>query len=91
MLFSTAQFDNFANVRHYTSPGWSGNKLVWTWSNASPGACVDRCVCERRGDSEYQVSHFGAKDDGPWTKRGHLDLSAAVISACLVGAEKFHI
>lgn len=67
-LFNYYNFDNFANARHYTSAGWSGDKLVWTWSTVAASSYVDRFVYERHGDAEYQVSYFSSKDGGPWTE-----------------------
>lgn len=54
--FNGYVFDNFSGIRHYTSPGWKGDRLIWT--NAGPAAsAANRFVFERNGNARYQVTY----------------------------------
>lgn len=64
--FNGYVFDNFSGIRHYTSPGWKGDRLVWT--SAGPAAKVaNRFVFDRNGNARYQVSYAVNQKGKQWT------------------------
>lgn len=58
-------FDNFSGIRHFTSPGWTGNRLVWTNTAPMKGA-TDRFVFERKDASTYKVTYPVSREGGNW-------------------------
>lgn len=59
-------FDNFSGIRHFTSSGWEGKRLVWTNAVAT-GGVTDRFVFERKDAATYQVTYAVSRNDKDWT------------------------
>lgn len=59
-------YDSSGGVRQYDSPGWDGDRLIWTDVVSSDGK-RDRFVFEKRPDSAYQFSYEVSTDDVSWT------------------------
>ena len=59
-------FDNFSGIRHFTSPGWADNRLVWT-DTASTNGITDRFVFERKDATVYEVTYAMRRDGRTWT------------------------
>lgn len=64
-VFNGYFFDNSSSIRHYTSPGWAGNRLVWTNAGPATGP-IDRFVFERNGSAQYQVTYAVSRKNNPW-------------------------
>ena len=58
-------FDNGSGIRRFTSPGWQGDRLVWTDAESTHGA-TDRFVFERDGPDHYRVTYAVRRGGGDW-------------------------
>jgi hypothetical protein len=63
--FSAYIFDNFSGIRHFTSPGWSNDNLVWTDTVSNRGV-TDRFMFKRQADGGYRVSYAVNRDGKSW-------------------------
>jgi hypothetical protein len=60
-------FDNFGGARLFTSPGWDGDKLVWTGDAfASADAPAQRFIFQKSSPQEFAVSWEVRKPQADW-------------------------
>lgn len=64
--FTGYVFDDFSCIRHFSSPGWVGNRLVWTNAASTHGA-TDRFEFERNGRAGYRVTYATRQNGKDWT------------------------
>jgi hypothetical protein len=62
--FDNYVFDSASGLRHYVSPGWSGDKLVWTLADQTNRA--DRFVFWRKDTAHYQVDYLRGASGRSW-------------------------
>jgi Periplasmic component of the Tol biopolymer transport system len=62
--FVVTLFDNFDDVRHYTTSGWVGDTL--TLDNTATSGYIDRFAFQRRGDAGYRVTYTYRSRSGAW-------------------------
>ena len=65
--FSNFIFDNFGGARLFTSPGWEGDKLIWTGGAIANTAPPDqRFIFQKASPEEMVVSWEVRKPQGDW-------------------------
>ena len=63
--FESFIHDNFGGVRLFTSPGWTGDRLVWTGDALTPDAKeVQHFIFERKSQSEVRDELRGEDGEG---------------------------
>jgi len=65
-LFVAHLFDSSGGVREFTSPGWDGDRFVWTNLDTSTPRW-DRFVFERQAGSAYRFTYAVTADGKTWT------------------------
>jgi hypothetical protein len=65
--FKNFIFDNFAGGRLFSSPGWPGDRLVWTGDElAAQPAIAQEFVFERKSAAGFVVIWQTRKQGGNW-------------------------
>lgn len=66
-LFVAHLFDSSGGAREFSSPGWDGDR--WVWTNVDRSAPKwDRFVFERQPDSAYRFTYGVTADGKTWTE-----------------------
>jgi len=73
--FTNFAFDNFGGVRRFTSPGWSGNQLIWT-GEPSAQLAQERFIFECAAGDKLVVTWQLRKGQGDWIVGDKLTCSA---------------
>jgi hypothetical protein len=73
--FTNFAFDNFGGVRKFTSPGWSGNQIIWT-GEPSTQLAHERFIFERASSATLVVTWQVRRGEGDWVLGDKLTCSA---------------